>query len=164
MRTFPYFVLLLCCAPLLASDPPFRTDAAPADTKLRWFQLKPAEFPPANSAHHIGGELIELDHLNRTASIRRDRDDTQRPDTRDHAIPFTMLPYGSISYHGAPAELRDLPIGTHLHGQFYIEAKAAKDKSDDRAKFDRCLKLEDDFSYCTRLKRAWRVDAVALDK
>ena len=30
------------------------------------------------------------------ASIRQDRDDTQRPDTRDRAIPFAMLAYGSV--------------------------------------------------------------------
>ena len=36
------------------------------------------------------------------------------------AAPFAMLPYGMIRYHGAPAELRDVPIGTVLHARgFY---------------------------------------------
>ena len=32
-----------------------------------------------------------------------------------------MLPYGSIYYHGAPAALQDIPLGTHLHGLFYLK-------------------------------------------
>jgi hypothetical protein len=42
----------------------FRTDGG--DEKLPWFQLKPGEFPPDGSAHSIAGELIALDHINRT--------------------------------------------------------------------------------------------------
>ena len=38
-----------------------------------------------------------------------------------------MLPYGSIYYHGAPAALQDIPLGTHLHGLFYL--KEPDDKS-----------------------------------
>ena len=33
---------------------------------------------------------------------------------------FAMLPYGMIRYRGAPAELRDIPIGTVLYGRFYL--------------------------------------------
>jgi hypothetical protein len=35
------------------------------------------------------------------------RHDTQRRGEWDIARPFVMLPFGSLSYHGAPAELRD---------------------------------------------------------
>ena len=31
-----------------------------------------------------------------------------------------MLPYGSVRYRGGAATLRDIPIGTHLHGWFYL--------------------------------------------
>ena len=31
--------------------------------------------------------------------------------------PFAMLPYGIVRYHGAPADLRDIPLGTVLHVQ-----------------------------------------------
>jgi hypothetical protein len=27
---------------------------------------------------------------------------------------------GIIRYHGAPADLRDIPLGTMLHGRFYL--------------------------------------------
>lgn len=141
-----------------AAEPAFRTDGG--DEKLRWYQHKLGEFPPEGSAHAISGELIAVDHINRTGALRIDRDDTQRRGNWDHSLPFTMLPYGSLSYHGAPAEMRDIPIGTHLHGQFYID-KVGKDG---KGEFDRAIRLEDDFSYAVRNKRVWRVDSVALDK
>ena len=105
-----------------AAEPPFRTDGG--DEKLPWFRLKPGEFPPPGSEHAVSGELIALDHVNRSGLLRPDRDDTQRRGDWDIARPFVLLPYGSLRYHGAPAELRDIPLGTHLHGQFYADDNA----------------------------------------
>ena len=99
-----------------------------------------------------------MDHVNRKGVLRVDRSDAQRTDEYDAPLPFDLLPYGSVAYHGAPAELRDVPIGTHLHGQFYVEDKAGKQV------FSKVLRLEDDFSYFAGKQRLWRVDAVALDK
>src|SRR5271165_668953 len=117
---------MLCTALLLglpavtaAADPPYRTDGG--DQTLPWFRLKPGEFPPPGSAHAVSGELIALDHVNRSGLLRPDRDDTQRRGDWDIARPFVLLPYGSLRYHGAPAELRDIPLGTHLHGEFYAD-------------------------------------------
>ena len=137
----------------------FRTDGG--DEKLPWFQLKPGEFPPEDSAHHIAGELIAVDHINRTGILRQDRTDAISRSHWDELLPFTMLSFGSLSYHGAPAEMRDIPIGTHLHGQFYFDEKAGKDG---KGACTKALRLEDDFSYFTRQQRAWRVDAVDLEK
>jgi hypothetical protein len=168
MRLSIGLVLLLGAASFAADPTPapsgaaaFRTDATATDETLRWFQLTPGEFPPENSSHHVGGELISVDHINRTGEIRLDRDDTQRRGEWDRSLWFSMLPFGSIAYHGAPAELRDIPIGTHLHGQFYIEERARKNG---KGNFDRVIRLEDDFSFCQRTKRTWRIDAVDLSK
>src|SRR4051794_14880669 len=79
------------------------------------YLLKPGEFPAENSATSIGGELIAVDRVNRTGSFRLDRTDAQSRAHWDLPVAFTMLPYGSIWYHGSPAELRDIPLGTHLH-------------------------------------------------
>lgn len=147
-----------------AAQPPFRTDGG--DEKLPWFQLKPGEFPPPGSAHAVSGELIALDHVNRTGLIRPDRDDTQRRGDWDIARPFVLLPFGSLSYHGAPAELRDIPIGTHLHGQFYADEVKAPPKKGQPAPpvtFTRAIRLEDDFSFHARHGRAWRVEAASAD-
>lgn len=157
--------ILLCTTLLLGSaaagadaGPPFRTDGG--DEALPWFRLKPGEFPPPGSAHAVSGELIALDHVNRTGLLRPDRDDTQRRGDWDIARPFVLLPYGSLRFHDAPAELRDIPIGTHLHGEFYADDATGKNAP---AAFTRALRLEDDFSFYARQGRAWRVDAVQPD-
>jgi hypothetical protein len=141
-------VLLVLAVLAAADDPPP-------------FAPKPGEFPPEGSAREISGELIGLDHVNRTGTLRVDRSDAQRTDDYDAALPFTLLPYAKTMFHGAYAELRDVPIGTHLSGLFFVKELPAKNQ---KPVFDRVLRLEDDFSRFTRLKRAWRVDAVELDK
>lgn len=151
-------VLLLLAFVTVADDPPpFRRDGG--DDKLPWFQLKAGEFPPDGAAHEIAGELIGLDPIARTGTLRVDRSDSQRTDDYDQALPFALLPYAKILFHGAYAELRDVPIGTHLTGLFFV-----KDNKEKKPVFDRVLRLEDDFSRFTRLRKSWRVDAVEVDK
>ena len=161
MRSISFWLILLgliaaFANPLRAEEPKFRTDSG--DEKLPWYQLKLGEFPPAGSAHAISGELISVDHINRTGAIRMDRTGSQRTDEYDQALPFTLLPYASLSYHGTPAELRDIPLGTHLHGQFYEEIRG------DKKVFSQVLQLEDDFSHMTAAQRLWRIDAVDFGK
>ena len=154
-------ILSLLCLAAAASgaDPAYRTDGG--DAKLPWYELKPGEFPPNDSAHHIGGELIGLDHINRTGILRIDRTDEIRRSEWDRSLAFTLLPYGSLSYHGAPAELRGIPIGTHLHGFFYWEPKGG---ADGKGAFTKAVRLEDDFSFLARQQRTWKVEAVDLEK
>ena len=133
---------------------------ADAEKKPVPFQLQPGEFPPEGSAHYVAGELIQMDHVNRTGQLRPDRRNDQRTDDYDRAMLFTLLPYGTLRYHGAPAELRDILIGTHLHGQFYWNAKAGKDH---KGAFTQAFLLEDDFSFQQRQQREWRIDALSLD-
>ena len=125
------------------------------------YALQPGEFPPEGSAHYLAGEMIQMDHVNRTGQLRPDRRDDQRTDDYDRPVLFTMLPYGTLRYHGAPAELRDIPIGTHLHGQFYFDPKAGKDG---KGAYTRVFLLGDDFSFQQRQQRNWRIDALQLDK
>jgi hypothetical protein len=141
--------ILLAALLLLADDP------AP------WTQAKPGEFPAAGTAREISGELIGVDPVARTGTLRVDRNDSQRTDDYDAALPFTQLPYAKTMLHGSYAELRDVPIGTHLHGLFYVQDAPAKNQ---KPVFNRVLQLEDDFSYFTRLKKSWRVDTVEADK
>ncbi len=156
VRQFCVGLLVITAGLLQAEEAAFRADGG--DEKLQWFQLKPGEFPPAGSAHAISGELIRVDHVNRTGAIRMDRTGAQRTDEYDQALTFALLPYASLSYHGAPCELRDIPLGTHLHGQFYEETQGNKKV------FSQVLKFEDDFSHMTAAQRLWRIDAVDLGK
>jgi hypothetical protein len=150
---------------------PFRTDTKP-DKSLPWFPLVEGRFPPANSAHSISGELIQQDHLERRFHLRVDRDDSQQRGDWDLPIDATMLPYGSIYYHGSPAALQDIPLGTHLHGLFYLKApedkspalKGPNNRLTPDANFTRCFLLEDDFSHCSRNQQSWKIEALDLDK
>jgi len=172
------FCLLICvhlcasAATLYSSEPPaFRTDDSP-DEKLPWFQLVEGAFPPEGSAHYFSGELIGVDHLERSFVLRVDRTDRQNRSHFDLPMEATLLPYGSVFYHGAPAALRDIPIGTHLHGWFYL--KAPDDDSKPLAifhnrlsyeiDFRRCFRLEDDFSFYARQSQLWHIDNVDFEE
>src|SRR4029078_308374 len=132
------FMVCFCLAAALlqAQDKPrFRTDAdgpvkgeekrknpkdrQPSD-KPDWFQLVEGEFPPEGSAHGVSGELIALDHLERRFQIRVDRNDSQDRALWDLPLPATMLPHAARCHQAPPAALQDVPLGTHLHGLFYL--------------------------------------------
>lgn len=169
-RLISIFVFL-CSTMLLAAAEPtkFRTDEN-RDKSLPWFPLVEGQFPPAGSAHAISGELIYVDHAERRFRLRVDRDDSQDAGHFDLPIEAAMLPYGAIYYQGAPAALQDIPIGTHLHGKFYL--KDPNDKSAPPAgayrrvtadaAFTRCFQLADDFSHHASQQQAWKIDAVNL--
>ena len=184
-------LLILVASPVRAQSgprtpPKFRTDADGSytdaersklagqdkDKVLQWYQLVEGEFPPEGSGHKISGELIRVDHLERRFHLRVDRDDSQSAGHLDLSIDVAMLPYGSIWYHGAPAALQDIPLGTHLHGLYYH--KALNDKTpplanvhmhgrqSKEADFNRCIRLEDDFSFLKRFSQSWKIDSVDL--
>ena len=167
---FAVLCLSLSVAWLHAADPPkFRTDDG-ADKSLPWFALVDGQFPPENSAHAISGELIQVDHLERRFQLRVDRDDSQQAGYFDLPLDSVMLPYGSISYHGAPAALQDIPLGTHLHGLYYLKAtndlappvSATYRRVTSEAAFKRCFRLEDDFSFYARQKQTWKIEKVSM--
>jgi len=159
MSRFILSVLLISFALISdGAEPLFRTDGG--DAKLPWFQVKTGEFPPEGASHTISGGLISIDQINRSGMLRPDRDDTQRRGEWDIARPFVMLPYGTFMYHGAPAALRDIPLGTHLFGQFFADEKIPKKGE---PTFTRTILLEDDFSRFQRLKQSWRIDAIDLE-
>lgn len=129
---------------------------------------KPGEFPPPGaSGRYLAGELVSVDHVNRRGAIRLVGDND---DDRYHIAPshrFAMLPYGTLRYHGAPAELRDIPIGTVLHGYFFLPIEGdvslpppAKDAGKYVSPYTHALTLEDDFSFNQRRGRAWKVLSV----
>jgi hypothetical protein len=164
--------------------PAFRTDAdgpVTADDKRKvqkgketekrpdWLQLSPGEFPPPGSEHRISGELISIDHLERAFRIRIDRADHQERGVFDRPLYAEMLPFGSIWYQGAPAALEDIPLGTHLHGSFYLKDPKTKSPTHPgafnkgqpiEADFQRCFRLEDDFTLHSRQNQFWKIEGV----
>lgn len=125
--------------------------------------LQPGKFP-TKPGNYLAGELVTIDAINRRGGLRLDGDFND--DRYDKAQPhdFAMLPYGMIYYHGAQAELRDIPLGTHLHGSFYLPPKGeentippTKGPPQYGSKFNHAILLEDDFSYFQRRGQAWEV-------
>lgn len=133
------------------------------------FVPRESEFPPPNAkGEYIAGELVQIDHVNRRGALRLLGDGVE---DKYHAAPshrFALLPYGTIRYHGAPAELRDVPIGTVLHGYFFLPP--AGDKSIPPPtrgaqyvpKHTHALSLEDDVSFYGRQGQSWKISAVDL--
>lgn len=91
------------------------TNAAPAADEP--FRPEAGKFPPLEKAHSYRGELVFVDHANRRGSIRVQGAGTY---FRNAPHPFAMLPYGIVRYHGAPADLRDVPLGTVMHIRAYL--------------------------------------------
>jgi len=154
-----------------AADPEYRTDDG-ADKNLPWFNLVSGQFPPEGSSHYIQGELFQVDHPERQLVIRVDRNDSTQAGYWDLPLSLDMLPYGSIFYHGAPAALCDIPLGTHLHTWCYLKAESDNrpplavfhDRISSEAAFRRCIRVEDDFSYRERQQQVWKIDSVNLEK
>ena len=130
---------------------------------------KLGEFPPAGVGVYLTGELVAVDHVNRRGTLRLTGDGSS---DRYHAAPghrFALLPYGTLRYHGAPAELRDIPIGTVLHGYFVLPPEGdnsvpVPDKNN-RRYFDphtHAVSLADSFSFYQRSGQAWKV--IAIDR
>ena len=80
--------VMACCLVAGGQPPTFRTDTS-EDDKLPWYQLVDGEFPPKGSSHYFAGELIEVDHVNRTGTLRIDRTDKQRRSHWDLPVDFT---------------------------------------------------------------------------
>ncbi len=136
--------------------------SAIADDKtapLRDHAPKSGVFPPAGAGIHGAGDLVVADPTNRRGGIRQG-DNAQR-----HY--FAMLPYGMVWYHGAPADVRDIPLGTHLHGQFLLAPEGEEEtipplsetqlKQDPLGRHNHAILLEDDVSFYSRRGRRWKV-------
>jgi hypothetical protein len=162
-----FAMALLCvgvCSVLAASRPAVTAAAEPTG-----FVPRPLVFPPLGSGTALSGELVQIDHVNRRGALRLFGD---FEDNRYHAAAshrFALLPYAVVRYHGAPAELRDIPIGTVLHGQFVLPPEGstvipAPEKGQERyvPPQNHAFALEDDFSFYESRGRAWKVAAIEL--
>ena len=145
-RLFSIFTALVLCLPIsgaeisLPANPKllFRTDDA--HSQLGWYRLKPGEFPPFHSEHRVYGELVEADFIHRCGQYRSD-------DTGE-LVNFTLMPYSLVYHLNAEADLRDIPLGSHL--QFFLYQNEAGD-------FTKAAVIQDDF---TRLAREVHVNPV----
>jgi hypothetical protein len=101
---------------------------------------------------------------------------------RNDPHPIAMLPYGIVRYHGAPADLRDIPLGTVLQVLAFLppDSKTSavpvlpidnktKDANHNRGAGifpaeNHVLLLEDEPSYCQRESKFWKLKEVVVKK
>lgn len=101
---------------------------------------------------------------------------------RNDPHPFALLPYGIVSYHGAPADLRDIPLGTVLHVRAFLPPdprtsavpvlpvdNKSKDANHNRGTGiapaeNHVLLLEDEPSHCQREGLVWKLKEVDIKK
>jgi len=84
---------------------------APAIATAADRPLWPArEFPKLGSERRMVGTLVSADFVHRSGTFRE----------RDGGglVDFRLAPYGSIRFHGAESELRDVPLGTECEFAF----------------------------------------------
>ena len=152
------------------------TTAASADDEP--FRPEAGKFPPLEKALSYRGELVFVDHANRRGSIRVQGTGVFRSNAPH---PFAMLPYGIVRYHGAPADLRDIPLGTVMRVRAFLppDPKTSAvpvlpvDNKDRIAGYsgtgvapaeNHILLLEDEPSYCLREGMVWKLKELNLDK
>jgi hypothetical protein len=150
--------------------------ATAAEGEVEPFRPVAGKFPPVEEALSYRGELVFVDHANRRGSIRVQGEGTY---FRNAPHPFAMLPYGVVRYHGAPADLRDIPLGTVLHARGYLPPDPQTSAVpvlpvDSRTRNsgysgagiypaeNHVLLLEDEPSYCLREGKVWRLKEVEI--
>ncbi len=158
-RLFGCIVALGSCASAIFTfgqekkEPP--APSAPASKEPG---AKSPKFPSPDGAKYLSGELVFIDAVNRRGALRLDGDGPMHY--------FAMLPYGMVGYNGAPAELRDVPHGTHMHGYFHQPPAGEEETipAHQRSLHNHAITLEDDFSYYQRRGQAWKIESIDLKK
>ena len=142
------------------------------------YRPQTGKFPPIEKAHAYRGELIFVDHPNRRGSIRVEGTGKFY---RNDPHPFALLPYGMVRYHNAPADLRDVPLGTVMHAYGFLppDPKTSSvpvlppdNKDKDAGHYrgtgifpaeNHILLLEDEPSHCKRNGLVWKLLEVNLN-
>jgi len=151
--------------------------AAEEQTTEAPFRPEAGKFPPLEKAHSYRGELVFVDHANRRGSIRIEGSGMF---FRNDPHPFALLPYAIVRYHGAPADLRDIPLGTVLHVRAFLPPdpmtsavpvlpvdNKSKDANHNRGTGiapaeNHVLLLEDEASHCQREGLVWKLKEVEI--
>lgn len=166
-----YSLLLLACSLVVhassAGQEPSTKNQEPGTGVAAPFRPEAGKFPPLEKAKAYDGQLMFVDHANRRGSIRVTGGELLHSTAPS---PFAMLPYGMVRYHGAPADLRDVPLGTMMHGRFYLppdpklsSVPVVSKASVTQPVENHAILLEDEPSFCLREGKVWKLQEVALN-
>ena len=156
---------LICCSlmVLVGSMHPAiaRSEEPGTKNQEQPYRPEPGKFPALEKAHSYRGVLAFVDHANRRGSLRVE---TPGEFFRNAPHPFAMLPYGIVRYHGAPADLRDIPLSSVLHVRAFLPPDPKISSvpvfgkgNPDRPAENHVLLLEDEPSYCLRDDLVWKL-------
>ena len=130
------------------------------------FRPEPGKFPALEKAHSYRGVLAFVDHANRRGSLRVE---TPGEFFRNAPHPFAMLPYGMVRFHGAPADLRDIPLGTVLYVRAFLPPDPNTSSvpifgkgNPERPAENHALLVEDEPSFCLREGKVWKLQEVEV--
>jgi hypothetical protein len=160
--------LVLCSSLVIAGA--FAANEAPGTKNKEQasapFRPEAGKFPLSEQAKAYEGQLTFVDHANRRGSLRVTGGELMHSTAPQ---PFAMLPYGTVRYHGAPADLRDVPLGTMMHGRFYLppdpklsSVPVVTQPSVTRPAENHAILLEDEPSFCLREGKVWKLKEVTL--
>lgn len=107
----------LTCASVIAAHAADERGVKSLAPTPELFRPEAGKFPPLEKAHAYRGEIVFIDHANRRGSIRVEGSGKFY---RNDPHPFAMLPYGIVRLCGAPADLRDVPLGTVMHAKAFL--------------------------------------------
>jgi len=171
-------ILVLVHVSLIDADasPPIQKGNSTTSEAL--FRPVQGEFPPIELAHTYRGELVFVDHANRRGSLRVQGSGMF---FRNDPHPFALLPYAVVRYRNAPADLRDIPLGTILRVHAFLPPDPTlsavpvlppnnkeKDANHNRGAGifpaeNHVLLLEDEASYCKRTGNRWYLTEIKLN-
>jgi hypothetical protein len=172
-RWLAVLLLAVIDGPAAVAATPDKTAAPPA-TKDEPFRPEVGKFPPLDKAYAYRGELVFVDRANRRGSLRVQ---TEGYFFRNSPHPFALLPYGIVRHLAAPADLRDIPLGTMLHVRGFLPPDPRisvvpvlpVNNKDIKAFFlntavapaeNHLLLLEDEPSHCRREGKIWKLAEV----
>ena len=158
---FWFLVPCACCWVCSALVP---ATATGQESGIEVFRPETGMFPPLEKAHSYRGVLAFVDHANRRGSLRVE---TPGEFFRNAPHPFAMLPYGIVRSHGAPADLRDIPLDTVMHVRAFLppdpktsSVPVLQKGNPERPAENHVLLLEDEPSFCLREGLAWKLKEV----
>jgi hypothetical protein len=151
--------------PIAAGQSPPPPAPRPADVTPPW-----GTFPKPDAGIEAAGELVSVDQANRRLGLRLDGDFNKYRYWGGVTFDVQLLPYGEVWYHGAPADLADVPLGTRLHGRFLLPPAGTPERERSKAEkeylplHERAVILEDGMSHERRRGRAFRIDKLDIKR
>ncbi len=130
------------------------------------FRPENGKFPPLEKAASYRGELVFVDHATRRGSLRVE---FKSEFFRSPPTPIALLPYGMVRYHGAPADLKDIPLGTILNIRAYLppDSKNSSVVTSPSHYYplpleNHAILIEDEPSLCLREGKTWKLKEVDM--